>query len=471
MRIKLQLVMCSDDGQEETITDLVTLQKDAQRIEHLGLTLREAKQLLNTLQKRLLQYQVDAFLDGSSTCPDCGTPLKAKGYHTRSFRTLFGTFKLSCPRLFHCRCTRRKTTSFRPLSALLPESAAPELLFMETKWASLVSYGLTVDALTDFLPLDVTLDVKTVRHDTLKIAERCEAELGEEQGSFIEGCPRDWGNLPIPNGPITVGIDGGYVRDWEAKKHNFEVIVGKSTLAFTREEDEEEEHPSSKRFGFVQTVDTKPKRRLYEVLKSQGFQLNQQITFLSDGGDEVRDLQLYMSPEAEHILDWFHLSMKLTVLDQYAKGLVHCDQALGEEIREKIERLKWSLWHGNLYKALYKIDDIESLIYNFEEAYPKFTQLLKAVEEFRTYIKNNGHLIPNYGERYRNGEAIATGFVESTVNQVVSKRFCKKQQMQWTKRGAHLLLQTRVKTLNGELGEVFKRWYPEMQVEELAEAA
>ena len=26
------------------------------------------------------------------------------------------------------------------------------------------------------------------------------------------------------------------------------------------------------------------------------------------------------------------------------------------------------------------------------------------------------HLIPNYGERYRNGEAIATGFVESTVN-------------------------------------------------------
>ena len=125
----------------------------------------------------------------------------------------------------------------------------------------------------------------------------------------------------------------------------------------------------------------------------------------------------------------------------------------------------------SLYKALYKIDDIESLIYNFEETYPKFKQLLKAVEEFRTYIGNNRHLIPNYGERYRNGEAIATGFVESTVNQVVSKRFCKKQQMQWTKRGAHLLLQTRVKTLNGELGEVFKRWDPDMQVEELAEAA
>jgi hypothetical protein len=89
-------------------------------------------------------------------------------------------------------------------------------------------------------------------------------------------------------------------------------------------------------------------------------QLNQQITFLSDGSDTVRDLQLFMSPEAEHILDWFHVSMKLTVLDQYAKGLVHCDQQRGETIRKKIERLKWALWHGNVYKARSKIEGIES---------------------------------------------------------------------------------------------------------------
>jgi hypothetical protein len=62
-----------------------------------------------------------------------------------------------------------------------------------------------------------------------------------------------------------------------------------------------------------------------------------------------------MSPEAEHIVDWFHLTMRLTVLDQYAKGLVYCEGVLGEEIREKIERLKWSLWHGNFSKALYKM--------------------------------------------------------------------------------------------------------------------
>jgi len=163
--------------------------------------------------------------------------------------------------------------------------------------------------------------------------------------------------------------------------------------------------------------------------------------------------------------------MQLTVLDQYAKGLVYYDQEGGEIIRQQLERLKWSLWHSNLSKALSKSDDMVSVIARFEVTYPKYKALVKAVQEFHTYIENNDTFIPNYGERYRCGEAIATGFVEATVNQGVSKRFCKKQQMQWSKRGAHLLLQTRVKMLNGELVSVCKRWYPDLQLEEALQAA
>lgn len=47
----------------------------------------------------------------------------------------------------------------------------------------------------------------------------------------------------------------------------------------------------SKRFAFVHTYDEKPKRRLFETLKSHGMQMNQDITFLSGGGDDVRELQ------------------------------------------------------------------------------------------------------------------------------------------------------------------------------------
>jgi len=192
MRVKLQLVICHGDGQEETVTDVITLKKNNQRIEHLGLTLAESKQLLSALQRHLLQQQVDAFLDTHSMCPDCGAALKLKAHGSRSFRTLFGTFKVFSPRLEYCDCKRRKTASFRPLSALLTEPVAPELLYMEAKWSSLVSYRLSLDALQDFLPLALSLDVKTVRYDTLKVAKRLEAELGDEQSSFIEGDPREW---------------------------------------------------------------------------------------------------------------------------------------------------------------------------------------------------------------------------------------------------------------------------------------
>jgi hypothetical protein len=342
---------------------------------------------------------------------------------------------------------------------------------MEAKWSSLVSYGMSLDALQDFLPLDLTLDVKTVRYDTLKVARRLEAELGDNQSGFIKGDPSDWDFLPPPEGFFTVGIDGGYVHNWVDKKHKFEVIVGKSILSFA--EGDEGRTPSLKRFGFVQTLDTKSKRRLYEVLHSQDLRMNQEITFLSDGDDTLRALQVEMSPKATHILDWHHLTMKLTVLGQYGKGLVQCETVLGKAIQDQIERLKWSLWHGQVDKALGKIDELETSLEPFTETYARFPRLVKALSGVRTYIVNNRHVIPNYGERYRNGEPIATGFVESTVNEVVSKRFCKKQQMQWSKEGAHLLLQTRVRTLNGELADIFKRWYPDldMKAEEIPIAA
>jgi len=79
-------------------------------------------------------------------------------------------------------------------------------------------------------------------------------------------------------------------------------------------------------------------------------------------------------------------------------------------------------------------------------------------------------------ERHRAGEVISSSFVESAVNQVVSKRMVKKQQMRWTPRGAHLLLQIRTRVLNDDLTDAFHRWYPgftnaETDREEVASAA
>ncbi len=100
-----------------------------------------------------------------------------------------------------------------------------------------------------------------------------------------------------------------------------------------------------------------------------------------------------------------------------------------------------------------------------------FKQMEKTVYEFIGYIQNNAHLICNYGERYRAGQIISTAIIESLVNSLASKRFVKKQQMQWTQEGAHLLMQTRAMVINGELRGHFRRWYPDFPEDSLEQAA
>jgi hypothetical protein len=48
--------------------------------------------------------------------------------------------------------------------------------------------------------------------------------------------------------------------------------------------------------------------------------MNQDLVFLTDGGDNLHALVDGFSPCTEHYLDWFHVTMPLTVLGQYAKG-------------------------------------------------------------------------------------------------------------------------------------------------------
>ena len=191
--------------------------------------------------------------------------------------------------------------------------------------------------------------------------------------------------------------------------------------------------------------------------------MNQAVTFLTDGGDTVRDLTEGHSPLASHILDWFHITMRLTVLGQMAKGMPV--EQKGEQFEKELERVKWFLWHSNLYQALQVLEGLELDI--DAEASPEARKLARTLHEFDHYIRTNKSSIPNYGDRYRNGEAISSAVAESSVNQMVSKRFVKKQQMRWTRRGAHLLLQIRTRTLDDTLAATFQRWYPGMGTDEL----
>jgi hypothetical protein len=102
------------------------------------------------------------------------------------------------------------------------------------------------------------------------VAQRLKDELGEQRWSFIDTCQRDRNAMARPDLPMVVSLDGGYVHSAKQRSRSdrwFEVIAGRATPAEGR----------PKCFGFVQTYDTKPKRRLFDLLASQGMTANQAV--------------------------------------------------------------------------------------------------------------------------------------------------------------------------------------------------
>ena len=452
MRVSILLQITADGGTSGDAEEVATFEKPTERAEDVGLALAEGKVLLAAVQRRVVQAQAGAWTERHRRCGACGACRRSKGSYPVVFRTLYGDVPLASPRLHRCPCRGRDepaTTS--PLCDLLPGGhVAPERLYLEARWASLVPYAAAAGLLADVLPLASGANATTLRQHALRVAERAEAELGEERVSFIDGCPAEWAALPIPEGRIVVGLDGGYVRDWDDRKTDFELIVGRSIL---------EDRPP-RYLGLVHGYDRKPKRRLFEVLREQGLQANQDVTFLTDGGEEVRALTELVTPEAEHVLDWFHIAMRLTVLEQYARGVAHHDEAEGARLLKTLERLKWLLWHGNRHRALQQADDLRDDVDALELDYPRLDRFARAAQEFAVYLADNRGSLINYGERHRAGERISSALAEGTVNTLVGKRFAKRQQMRWTRRGAHLLLQTRARALDGTLRPLFERWYP-----------
>lgn len=313
MKFTVQVLIEADQDAPPLLEEVFAFERGGLGPANVGLALAEAKDLLGKIQETVVTEQVKEALETEAPCPTCERRRRHKDTRRIVLRSLFGTLHVRSPRWFHCPCRPAETRTFTPLATLLPERATPELVYLESKFAGLVSYDASAKLLSEVLPLGRRLHATAVRRHTQSVAERLDAELGEEQPSFVEGCPRDWAELGRPDLPIVVGLDGGFVhscRQTSRRDGWFEVIAGKSIPA---------EGPT-RSFGFVQTYDRKPKRRLFELLASQGFQANQQITFLTDGADDVRDLPLYLSPGAERLLDRFHITIALDRVEPDGSG-------------------------------------------------------------------------------------------------------------------------------------------------------
>lgn len=241
MKVKVQVVIESENGESADVEEVAVLERGALRAAELGLTLAEAKKILRRVQQSMVTQQINEYVAEPSRCSACGKSLGRKGKHTLSFRTLFGKLTLESPRYYECACQKKPAKkSSSPMAEILKERTAPELSYLEAKFVSLIPYGATAALLAEILPIGSSISTASLHRNLEKAATRLESELGDEKVQFIDGCPRDWERLPPPNPPLTVGLDGGYVHAKNQQSRTegwFEVIAGKSVPAAARRDD------------------------------------------------------------------------------------------------------------------------------------------------------------------------------------------------------------------------------------------
>jgi hypothetical protein len=147
MKITVQITVQSDEAQAEVVQEVAHLERGPLRPETLGLSLAEARAILGGLEQTLVEQQAAEFIAQERRCPRCGRERACRGHHQIVFRTPFGKLKVDSPQLYGCPCQSTGPKSASPLAECLPERTSPELTYLETKFAALVSYGLSLKLL------------------------------------------------------------------------------------------------------------------------------------------------------------------------------------------------------------------------------------------------------------------------------------------------------------------------------------
>jgi hypothetical protein len=407
----------------------------------VGLTIAEGKAIMESLQREIVTKQVQHHGTSIRACSQCGKTFRTKGYYQSTLRSVYGKVPMRVRRLKGCSCMGSQRRSYSTLFTN-KNPITPELKYLTAKMAALLPFGKVVEFLGELLPVSAQATVNTVRNRTLKVGKRLRTSAEALAGQSTRHSARD----------VVVGLDGGYVRARHRRpERNFEIVAGKVLDA----------GGTGTRFAFVRDGGPEAVAAAGLALRQHGVNESAALTVLSDGDAGLRAIHHELAPHAEHVLDWFHISMRFQNLKQVAKG-IHgpADGAIRRHALDQLNRMKWRFWNGQVVRGLIGLVHLRQWAHaRCFEHIPALRKLGNALLDTIRYLELNADSMPDYGRRFRNGSRISTGFAESAVNEIIAKRMNKKQQMRWSRYSVQLFLNVRIHVLNGTLEDAFRHWH------------
>ena len=433
----------------ETEVEVARIERGAEAgLAELGLRLDEAKRLTAALQAQIVPAQVAASGECHRSCTSCGRRLASKGYYEARFRSLFGDVPVRVRRLLACRCQGPGgPKSVTTLALGNGAAVAPELAYVTARYAAIAPFSKAAALLSELLPVSGAQHASTVRNRTQRVGT-----------DVVQAHAAETANQPAAQatGPVVVGLDGGYVRSRHSEQgRHFEVIAGKVIDA----------GGAQHRFAFTRTGQAASTAAFRQALAAAGVNAETPATVLCDGDAGLWRLQRTALPGATVVLDWWHAAVRFEHALKSARGLGTgtgtADTHSAQEAVRGLERAKWRLWHGRWPGCRRKL----AALHRWTRRKTKrdvagIGRLQQHVAELLAYLeRNEAELVP-YAARRRRGEAIATSFVESAVDEIIAWRMTKAQQMRWSKMTVQPFLAVRTAVLNDTLEDAFRRRHP-----------
>jgi hypothetical protein len=270
----------------------------------------------------------------------------------------------------------------------------------------------------EFFPLGEVPVIETVRQRTLRVGARLEREAVAAPKSAAPNVAQS----------IALSIDGGHVKSVRSyQMRSFEILVAQVS------------NDDGKRvvFSSLPAEADRQAQQLRGVLHALGATPTTPVTILSDGADGPRSLGETASiGPTYHVLDWFHLSMRIQHVAQSATGWLAAtldERVQSARLADTVEHIRWRLWHGQVQRALDLIaDTLVMLDAMAETALPIAATAGKAAGVLRsleTYVSGQSKLIIDYATARRCDEPISTATTESTVQWLLHRRMGAQQQM------------------------------------------
>jgi hypothetical protein len=152
MKFRVELICVHAHGVEQRCS-VMEMERHHLAMENLGLSVAEGKTILHEVQDFITAQQVAEDLQRRRHCSKCGQRYQSKETGTHTVKTVFGPVSLPNPRWHQCSCATEGPKTFRPTAAWLKGRTSPELLYLETKWGSLIAFERVADLLKEVLPV------------------------------------------------------------------------------------------------------------------------------------------------------------------------------------------------------------------------------------------------------------------------------------------------------------------------------